>query len=91
MHVKYKYKKQLVFVLRMYKKISYDEYVKKQYPITDLITVYGEELDVEIVLLEETSDSLLLHLVVTWPERKITCCSNFLQALFEVHKTNTSN
>ncbi len=86
----FKYKKKLVFVLRMYKKISYDEYAKKQYPITDLITVNGEELDVEIVLLEKTNDTLLLHLVVTWPERRITCCSNYLQALFEVHRTNAN-
>ena len=62
MNINYKFKKNFIYILREYKRKTYNELLKHEYPITDLVTIEKDTLSIEIILLEKYRDHLLLGL-----------------------------
>lgn len=52
MNINYKFKKHFIYILREYKRKIYNELLKHEYPITDLVTIEKDTLSIEIILLE---------------------------------------
>ena len=76
MNINYKFKKHYIYILREYKRKTYNELLKHEYPITDLVTIEKDTLSIEIILLEKYRDHLLLGLDVTLLGSKKICCKN---------------
>lgn len=51
MNINYKFKS-IIYILREYKRKTYNELLKHEYPITDLVTIEKDTLSIEIILLE---------------------------------------
>lgn len=90
MSINYKFKRHFICILRKYKKKTYDELLTCEYPITDLVTIEGDTLNIEIMLLEKHTDYLLLGLDVTLLGTKKIFCRNSIGRTFAVYK-NKSN
>lgn len=85
MNINYKFKKNFTCILREYKRKTYDELLKYEYPITDLVTIEKDTLSIEIVLLEKYRYHLLLGLDVTLLGSKKICCKNSIRRTFAVY------
>lgn len=85
MNINYKFKKHFIYILREYKRKTYNELLKHEYPITDLVTIEKDTLSIEIILLEKYRDHLLLGLDVTLLGSKKICCKNSIRRTFTVY------
>lgn len=90
MSTNYKFKRNFVYILKKYKRKSYNELLTCEYPITDLMTIEGNTLNIEIILLEKHENYLLLGLDVNLLETKNIFCGNSIGRTFAVYK-NKSN
>ena len=68
-----------------YRRKTYNELLKHEYPITDLVTIEKDTLSIEIILLEKYRDHLLLGLDVTLLGSKKICCKNSIRRTFTVY------
>lgn len=86
----YKSKRHFIYILRKYKRKTYDELLTSEYPITDLVTIEGETLNIEIILFEKHRDYLLLGLDVDFLESKKIFCGKSIGRTFAVYKNTGS-
>lgn len=85
MNIDYKLKKYFLKILREYKKKTYDELLRCEYPITDIVVIGQDTLSVEVILFEKYEDHLLLGLDVTLLGSKKLCCKNSIRRTFTIY------
>ena len=85
MDIDYRLKKYFLNILKEYKKKKYNELLRYDYPITDIVTIGQDMLSIEVILFEKYEDHLLLGLDVTLLGSKKICCKNSIRRTFTIY------
>lgn len=85
----YRFKKYFLKILNEYKKKTYQDFLKEEYPITEVIKMEETIFTTEIVLLEKHRDHLLLVLDISLlePSNKFSCCGNLIGRTFIIRNS----
>lgn len=85
----YRFKKYFLKILNEYKKKTYQDFLKEEYPITEVIKMEETIFTTEIVLLEKHRDHLLLVLDISLlePSNKFSCCGNSIGRTFIIRNS----